>query len=113
MILPLRAYNPTQDAISALAKEIDPGKLEYSGLGTRLYSTDRPENPHLRFTYRKGARQGNAEGWNADGDRVYKAKYSSGNLVAGSEEWEGEGSMEEFLAAGSETQEYARKLSTI
>ena len=106
VILPLRAYNPTQDAISALAKEIDPAKLKYSGLGTRLYSIDRPEDPHLRFTYRKGVRQGNAEGWNADGDRIYKAKYSSGNLVAGSQEWEGEGSMEEFLAAGSETQEY-------
>lgn len=106
VILPFRPYNPTQDTISALAKEIDPAELNYSGLGTRLYSPDQPESPHLRYTYRKGIRQGDAQGWNVEGDRVYKAKYKDGKLVEGSQEWEGGGSMEEFLRSGSEEQEY-------
>ncbi len=105
VILPLWPYNPTQDTINALAKKIDPDDLKYSGLGTRLYSPDRPADPHLRFTYRKGQRQGDAQGWNLAGDRVYKAKYLEGKLIEGSEEWEGEGSLEEFLAASIE-QEY-------
>jgi microcin C transport system permease protein len=105
VIMPLWAYDPTQDTINALARKIDPGKSEYSGLGTRLYSSDRPADPHLRFTYRKGVRQGDVQGWNKENDRVYKAKYLNGSLVDGSEEWEGEGSLADFLAA-TDPQEY-------
>lgn len=105
MILPLRPYDPAQDTISALAKIVDPKESEYSGLATRLYDPDRPENPHLRFTYRNGLRHGDAQGWNINDDRVYKAKYEKGELVEGSEEWEGEGALEEFLKASPE-QEY-------
>lgn len=105
VILPLRPYDPAQDTISALARELDPAGSEYSGLGTRLFDPDQPENPHLRYTYRDGLRQGDAQGWNKDGDRVYKARFEKGNLVAGSEEWEGEGTMEAFLSASPE-QEY-------
>jgi len=108
VILPLWPYNPTQDTINALAKKIEPSQLKYSGLGTRLYSPERPADPHLRFTYRKGLRQGDAQGWNVAGDRVYKAKYLDGQLVEGSQEWEGgegDGAMAEFLGGSSE-QEY-------
>jgi len=105
VILPLRPFDSAQDTISALAKELDPSSSQYSGLGTRLYDLDRPENPHLRFTYRNGLRHGDAQGWSQSDDRVYKARYENGQLVEGSEEWEGEGSLEEFLGASPE-QEY-------
>tara|TARA_B110000881_G_scaffold158709_1_gene141665 strand:+ start:5596 stop:7176 length:1581 start_codon:yes stop_codon:yes gene_type:complete len=108
VILPLRPYNPTQDTISALAKEIDPKESDYSGLGTRLYSPAQPEAPHLRFTYRKGIRQGDAQGWNKEGDRVYKGKYRDGELVERSEEWEGEwegeGAKKDFLSNSKEAE---------
>ncbi len=105
VILPLWPYAPTQDTINALAKEIEPKEMEYSGLGSRLRDPERPANQHLRYTYRQGVRSGDAQGWNAEGDRVYKAKYLDGKLVEGSEEWEGEGSLADFLIQSSE-QEY-------
>lgn len=105
VILPLRPYSPTGDIISALAKEISPEEDEFNGLGTVLYDLDRPEVPHLRYTYRKGVRQGHAQGWNIDNVRVYSAFYEQGELKEGSEKWEGEGSLEEFLAS-SDSQEY-------
>ncbi|MDB4653030.1 ABC transporter permease subunit [Akkermansiaceae bacterium] len=105
IILPLRPYAPTQDTINALGREIDPSESSYNGLGTRLFDPDRPEKPHLRFTYRKGLRQGDAQGWNQNDNRVYKAKYEAGELVDGSEEFTGEGTLEKFMGI-SEEQEY-------
>ncbi|MDB4438007.1 ABC transporter permease subunit [bacterium] len=105
VILPLRPYAPTQDTINALGRKIDPSESGYNGLGTRLFDPDRPEKPHLRFTYRKGLRQGDAQGWDQNDNRVYKAKYESGELVDGSEEFTGEGTLEKFIGI-SENQEY-------
>ncbi|MDA7896465.1 ABC transporter permease subunit [bacterium] len=105
VILPLRPYAPTQDTINALGREISPAEIGYNGLGTRLFDSDRPEKPHLRFTYRKGLRQGDAQGWDANANRVYKAKYEGGELVEGSEEYTGEGTLEEFMGLSGE-QEY-------
>lgn len=105
VILALWPYNPTQDTINALAKEIDPKESDYSGLGTRLRDAERPADQHLRYTYRKGVRKGDAQGWNAEGNRVYKARYLDGKIVEGSEEWEGEGGLADFLKESDE-QEY-------
>ena len=105
VVLPLRPYNPTGDTISALAKEISPKEDEFNGLGSILYDQDRPEEPHLRYTYRKGIRQGHVQGWNTDNVRVYSAFYEQGELKEGSEKWEGEGKLEEFLS-GADEQEY-------
>ncbi len=105
VILPLWPYAPTQDTINALAKEIDPEEIDYSGLGTRLRDAERPADQHLRYTYRKGMRTGDVQGWNAEGDRVYKAKYLEGKLVEDSVEWEGEGELADFLKESDE-QEY-------
>jgi len=105
VILPLRPYDPTQDTISALGRPIDPAELDYNGLGTRLFDPGEPEKPHLRFTYRKGKRQGNGQGWDEKGNRIYKANFEKGELVEGSVEWTGEGTVEEFLALSDE-QEY-------
>lgn len=97
VIMPLWPYAPTQDTINALAKEIEPKESNYSGLGTRLHSPEKPADPYLRYTYRNGVRQGDVQGWNEDGIRIYKAKYLDGELVEGSQEWEGDGSLEDFL----------------
>lgn len=105
VILPLRPYDPTQDTINALAKPIDPRKLNYDGLATRLFDEKVPEKPHLRFTYRKGERQGKAQGWDKNEKRVYQADYRDGTLVEGSVEWTGEGELEDFLAL-TDVQEY-------
>ena len=105
VILPLRPYDPTQDTVSALGRPIEPGKSGYNGLGTRLFDSEKPEEPHLRFTYRKGRRQGTAQGWDQDGNRIYQADYDEGQLVEGSVNWTGEGEVEDFLALSNE-QEY-------
>ena len=105
VIMPLWPYAPTRDIIDALAKEIDPKEDRYSGLSARLYDPERPADQHLRFTYRRGVKMGDAQGWDRDNNRVYKAKYFAGNLVHGSEEWEGEGDLADFLKA-SDMQEY-------
>ena len=102
VILPLWPYAPTQDTINALAKKIDPKASNYSGLGTRLRDVERPADPHLRYTYRKGKRVGDVQGWNTEGVRVYKAKYLNDQLVEGSEEWEGEGDLADFLNMSEE-----------
>jgi microcin C transport system permease protein len=103
-LMPLWPYSPTNDSISALARTIpeEDGQLRrrgkgYSGLGTRLYDYDEPENPHLRYRYRKGLKDGDAQGWDREGNRIYGARYEEGELVEGSEFWDGEGSLEEFL----------------
>jgi len=104
VILPLWHFDPTQDIIGALAKEIEPVEGEYSGLGTRLRDPEKPADPHLRYTYRKGVRQGDAQGWNIAGDRVYKVRFEKGEVVAGSEEWSGEGELAGFLEESEETE---------
>ncbi len=105
VILPLWPYAPTGDTIDALAKKIDPAEENYNGLATRLRDLSQPAKPHLRYKYRKGLRQGEAQGWDAENNRVYKARYLDGKLVEGSEDFTGEGSLAEFLGQ-SEEQEY-------
>ncbi|MDA7909972.1 ABC transporter permease subunit, partial [Akkermansiaceae bacterium] len=103
--LPLRPYAPTGDIIKALGRPINPSENDYKGLGTRLFDSERPEKPHLRFTYRKGLRQGSVQGWDENENRVYQAKYAGGKLVDGSEEFTGEGTLVDFMGL-SENQEY-------
>jgi hypothetical protein len=79
----------------ALGRPINPSENDYKGLGTRLFDSDRPEKPHLRFTYRKGLRQGSVQGWDENENRVYQAKYTGGELIDGSEEFTGEGTLAE------------------
>lgn len=56
---------------------------------------------HLRFRYRKGFKDGPADGWDRQGNRVYGAKYVSGQLVDGSESWNGQSQLNSFLGQGS------------
>ena len=48
--------------------------------------------------------KGDAQGWNALGDRVYKARFEGGQLIPGSEEWEGDGELADFFKESEETE---------
>jgi microcin C transport system permease protein len=56
---------------------------------------------HLRFRYRDGRKDGPTDGWDRDGARVYGAAYSTGELVADSESWNGKGELVSFLGQDS------------
>ncbi|MFT4547554.1 MAG: microcin C transport system permease protein [Verrucomicrobiales bacterium] len=108
MILPLVPYDPTGDSITAVSTEIKvdgdkliEGKKPFQGLAAYLYDIRVPERMHLRYTYRAGVRQGQVDGWDEDGNYIYNGKYQAGKLVEGSEKWNGEGALADFLAKQS------------
>ena len=108
ILMPLIPFAPTGDTVPAVSTELDEveGKVMkdsnfFSGLGAQLYDTKVPERQHLRFRYRKGLKDGPADGWDRQGNRVYGAKYESGQLVNGSESWNGQGELNSFLGLGS------------
>ena len=107
-LMPLIPYSPTGDSTSAVSTELElrEGKLydgdnEFSGLATFLYDIREPQRGHLRYKYRFGIREGDVDGWDTEGNNIYRAKYSKGELVEGSEFWSGEGELSEFLALES------------
>ncbi len=104
ILMPLIPFAPTGDTVPAVSTGLDEvegkvmkGSKIFSGLGAQLYDTKVPERMHLRFRYRKGLRDGPADGWDRQGNRVYGAKYESGQLVDGSESWNGQGEVNSFL----------------
>jgi microcin C transport system permease protein len=56
---------------------------------------------HLRFRFRDGLKDGPADGWDAERNRIYGALYKKGELVSGSESWNGKGDLASFLALES------------
>ena len=111
VFMPLWPYGATNDNITALASELETrddlvyesSKTLRSGLGTRIYDQRHPEQVHVQYKFRDGIKTGSAFGWDRDRNRVYGATYEKGTLVAGSESWSGEGSLEDFLKATPET----------
>ncbi len=109
VLMPLVPYAPTQDTVTVptMALEVrDDGLLyhpssskPYNGLAARIYDLNEPGRMHLRFRYRKGLKEGAADGWDRENNRIYGANYRQGELQ--SESWSGEGSKEEFLDAES------------
>lgn len=97
VLMPLWPYAPTSDTITALASEIEPEESGYNGLGTVLYDPDRPEMPHVRYLYRNGKKKGEAQGWDKNNNRVFRAAYLDGELVEESVFWTGEGDWKDFL----------------
>ena len=69
------------------------------GLAARVFDVRHPEEIHLRYRFRKGVKHGRVDGWDRERNRVYEAKYEDGMLVPGSEKWNGEGTVEDFLEA--------------
>ncbi|MFP6873490.1 MAG: ABC transporter permease subunit [Verrucomicrobiales bacterium] len=104
VLMPLIPYAPTGDTVAAVSTGLkqgegvvrEGGKL-FSGLGARIYDLDDPVRMHLRFRFRKGLKDGPADGWDREGNRVYGVQYRAGKLVAGSQSWNGQGEVEDFL----------------
>ena len=108
ILMPLIPFAPTGDTVPAVSTGLDEdedkiikGSKLFSGLGAQLYDTKVPERMHLRFRYRKGLKDGPVDGWDREGNRVYRAKYESGQLVKGSVSWTGEGELKSFLEQDS------------
>jgi microcin C transport system permease protein len=97
VIMPLWPYAATSDTIAALGRKIDPEKSQYDGLGTVLYDPDKPQEPHLRYLYRNGKKKGEAQGWDKENNRVFRATYVDGQIVEESVSWTGEGDWKDFL----------------
>lgn len=105
VVMPLVPYAPSGDSIPAVSVPLEEkegvvmqGGEPFLGLGSRLYDARVPERQHLRYTYRDGLRNGPADGWDREGSPVYTAEFKDGKLVPGSDRWNGEGNVEEFLA---------------
>ena len=104
VILPLVPYDPTGDTLPPRSRGLwqrDDAFFEsgsgnpYWGLVAKYFDTAGGKM-HLRYTMRKGMLSGPADGWNAEGLRVYTADYQDGKLVA--DRYNGEGTQEAFLA---------------
>lgn len=103
VILPVIPFDPIQDSVDLpFAKlETKSGLLlgtngkPFSGQATTLLAED-AEQKQITYEYRKGILQGRAEGRTPTGDVIYNAKFDKGELVDGSEEYTGEGSLEEY-----------------
>jgi len=108
VLMPLVPYAPTGDTVSATSSSMTlrDGLLvqkgtPFSGLAATIYTLREPERMHLRHRYRNGLRDGPAEGWDTEGNRVYGITYRAGKPVVDSERWNGHGSLEDFLALPS------------
>ncbi len=105
VLMPFIPFAPTQDTVdlpfvkleekNGLLLGID-GKV-FSGQATTLLAED-AEKKQISYEYRKGVLQGRAAGRDPSGDVTYRASYENGNLVAGSEKYTGEGSLEAYKA---------------
>ena len=109
VMMPLVPYAPTQDTVTvptlALSEREDgllcfPGtERPYSGLAAKIYDLDDPGRMHLRYRFREGLKDGTADGWDRENNRIYGAEYRKGELV--SESWNGKGDKKDFLAQPS------------
>ena len=66
------------------------GGQPFSGLASRVYDLARPEGMHLQFRFRDGFKDGPADGWDEERNRIYGALYEKVRTYAGSGvlEWE-------------------------
>ncbi len=110
VLMPLVPYAPTGDNVGPVATPLadrdDEGRVMengelFAGLASQVYDVQRPERQHVRYRYREGVRDGDADGWDREGTRIYGAKFKDGEVIAGSEVWNGEGALADFLAIES------------
>ncbi len=71
--------------------------VPYNGQAARLYPTGQTQ---LRYRYRKGLKDGTAQGWSPERREVYYADYKAGELLT--ECYTGEGSLREYLERSPE-----------
>ena len=109
VLMPLLPYAPTGDTVTAVSTKIEVSTdglatvrgEPFSGLASRVYDLAHPERMHLRFRFRDGLKDGPADGWDDQRNRIYGALYEKGELVPGSESWNGTGELSPFLALES------------
>ena len=110
VVMPVIPYAPTGDNVGPLAVPVDEPDAEgrlfedgkpFNGLAAQVYDVHAPERQHLRFRFRNGLREGKADGWDRQGSRVYGVEYRDGKKVPGTETWNGEGELADFLAEES------------
>ena len=77
------------------------GRKKYNGYASQVYDIEQPEMRHLSYRFRDGLRDGRAEGWDKEQERVYGATFRKGKLVIGSETYTGALPKEEFLGQES------------
>ena len=77
------------------------GGQPFSGLASQVYDLARPEGMHLRFRFRDGFKDGPADGWDEERNRIYGALYEKGQLVPGFGVLERERRVGSFLALES------------
>ena len=104
--MPLIAFDPTGDTVAAVSTGLneEEGVVReddelFSGLGSKIYDLDDLALMHLRFRFRKGVKDGPADGWDRDRNRVYGAQYEAGKLLE--QTWNGQGGVEDFLGQQS------------
>ncbi|MGL4399153.1 MAG: ABC transporter permease subunit [Luteolibacter sp.] len=107
VILPLVPYDPTGDTLAPRSRAMElrgatyhegSDKDPYFGLAAKYYSVD-DARMHLRYTLRRGLKNGPVDGWDDSGMPVYSAEYREGELI--SEKYTGPGEKEDFLAKES------------
>ena len=107
VVLPLVPFDPTNDTEVATSQQMEErgGLLyrkgrekPYDGLACLVYDLDVPEKIFMQYRYRKGKKEGLAEGRDREGVRVYAANFKEGEMIPGSESWNGQGSAADFLA---------------
>ena len=109
VLMPLLPYASTGDTVTAVSTALEVssdgfatvGGQPFSGLASQVYDLARPERMHLRFRFRDGLKDGPADGWDEQRNRIYGALYEKGELAPGSESWNGKGELAPFLALES------------
>lgn len=109
MVMPPVPYAPTQDTVVVPTMELElrdddllyhPNSSQpYSGLAAKIYDLNDPGRMHLRYRYRQGLKDGAADGWDKQNNRLYGASYQKGELL--DESWSGEGDQKKFLQLSS------------
>lgn len=104
VFMPFVPYDPTGDTVDqhmvALEKKngvvLDPNGAPYNGLASYVFDGD-VGREHIRFKFRQGILQGETEGRNEIGKRVFTGDYKDGELVSHSFSTEGT-QLDEYMA---------------
>ncbi|WP_018969056.1 ABC transporter permease subunit [Rubritalea marina] len=104
LLMPLVPFDSTGDTVThnMVDLELRDGRLmgphggRYDGLASFVYAGD-ASREHVRFRYRDGLRQGEAEGRDPEGKRCFSGNYVDGELVRYELDY-GDAGLEAFMA---------------
>jgi microcin C transport system permease protein len=104
VIMPPIPYDPTGDTLAPRTRTMhqkdgvyheESNHAPYYGLAARYHDVE-IGSVHVRYTLRNGILTGPADGWDADGNRVYNAEFRDGQAL--SEHYNGKDDLKSFLA---------------